>query len=144
MVRDARTNAIDDELSWAEQVQDETQETVVRAVASSRVARALLRNPQYVAAAQSVTGFITPAQRDAIRAEYNLPRLLVHDGKVGGVRTTPDDSIALVTASVGEFQWGDTVEGLIKRADIALYEAKTAGRNRVVSATTDLVLDRAG
>jgi hypothetical protein len=105
-------NAINDELSWVQQVQEETGETVTRAVMSSRVARALLSNPQYIAAAGTNVGFVTPGQRDALRAEYGLPPVLVYDGKVGGVRNTPDDKVALVTSTVGEFQWGDTVEGL--------------------------------
>lgn len=51
-----------------------------------------------------------------------------------------------LTCSFGVSEWGegDTVEGLLKRADIALYEAKTTGRNRIVSAASDLVLARAG
>ncbi|GJD51891.1 hypothetical protein OPKNFCMD_4650 [Methylobacterium crusticola] len=51
-----------------------------------------------------------------------------------------------LTASFGVSEWseGETVVGLLKRADIALYEAKTGGRNRVVSAATDLILARAG
>ena len=50
------------------------------------------------------------------------------------------------TCSFGVSEWseGETVEGLLKRADIALYEAKTTGRNRVVSAMADIVLARAG
>ncbi|WP_232631493.1 GGDEF domain-containing response regulator [Methylobacterium sp. Leaf118] len=49
-----------------------------------------------------------------------------------------------LTCSFGVSEWseGETVEGLLKRADIALYEAKTGGRNRVVSAMTDIVLAR--
>ena len=51
-----------------------------------------------------------------------------------------------LTCSFGVSEWneGETVEGLLKRADIALYEAKTQGRNRVVSAMTEMVLARAG
>lgn len=49
-----------------------------------------------------------------------------------------------VTCSIGVAEWtdSDTIESLFKRADIALYEAKTSGRDRVVSAAADLVLAR--
>jgi len=35
---------------------------------------------------------------------------------------------------VGEWQSGDSIDRLLKRADMALYEAKISGRNRVVAA----------
>jgi len=51
-----------------------------------------------------------------------------------------------MTCSFGVSDWseGATLEGMLKRADIALYEAKSSGRDRVVSAATDLILARAG
>ncbi len=41
-----------------------------------------------------------------------------------------------LTCSFGVSQWapGDTIDSLLRRADMALYEAKAGGRNRVVSA----------
>jgi predicted signal transduction protein with EAL and GGDEF domain len=43
-----------------------------------------------------------------------------------------------VTCSLGLAEWesGDTIASLLRRADMALYEAKRAGRNRVVAADT--------
>ncbi|MGO9699476.1 MAG: diguanylate cyclase [Xanthobacteraceae bacterium] len=43
-----------------------------------------------------------------------------------------------ITCSIGAAEWEprDTVDSLLRRADVALYEAKRAGRNRVVAADT--------
>jgi len=45
------------------------------------------------------------------------------------------DSCGQVTASIGIalFQPGDTVNSLVKRADMGLYEAKRQGRNRIIA-----------
>lgn len=41
-----------------------------------------------------------------------------------------------VTCSIGVAEWkpGDTIDALLRRADVALYEAKHSGRNRVIAA----------
>ncbi|MCJ2078665.1 diguanylate cyclase [Methylobacterium sp. E-041] len=68
-------------------------------------------------------------------------RLQVRDLRIRGSRGP-----VRMTCSFGVSTWceGDSVTALTKRADIALYEAKTSGRDRVVSAENDLVLARAG
>lgn len=45
-------------------------------------------------------------------------------------------STVAVTCSIGVSEWepGDTVDTLLRRADVSLYEAKRSGRNRVVAA----------
>lgn len=48
-----------------------------------------------------------------------------------------------VTCSVGAAEWepGDTIDTLLRRADAALYEAKRTGRNRVVAADSFVLSD---
>jgi len=46
----------------------------------------------------------------------------------------PEDRLVSVTVSVGiaGYRDGDTVDDVIRRADLAMYAAKSSGRNRVV------------
>jgi two-component system cell cycle response regulator len=55
---------------------------------------------------------------------------------VGELRVPAINSTIAVTCSIGVAEWepGDTIDKLLRRADVALYEAKRSGRNRVVAA----------
>jgi diguanylate cyclase (GGDEF)-like protein len=57
---------------------------------------------------------------------------------ISTLRITADTAAVNVTCSLGLAEWedGDTIDSLLRRADIALYEAKRAGRNRAVAADT--------
>jgi two-component system cell cycle response regulator len=52
------------------------------------------------------------------------------------LRFGPDQDIA-ITASFGVAEWesGDTIDQVLRRADVALYEAKRGGRDRVALST---------
>ena len=49
-----------------------------------------------------------------------------------------------VTCSFGVAEWenGDTIDRILRRADIAMYEAKKAGRDRVIAADSFVVTDQ--
>jgi two-component system cell cycle response regulator len=49
----------------------------------------------------------------------------------------------VVTSSLGVAEWkaGDTIDGLLRRADVALYEAKNTGRNKVATADSQAIAD---
>lgn len=60
----------------------------------------------------------------------------LRESVAGAPFRTPDGANLMVTLSVGisTRQPGDTIGSLLKRADLALYDAKHSGRNRVVCA----------
>jgi diguanylate cyclase (GGDEF)-like protein len=54
------------------------------------------------------------------------------------------EKLVAVTCSLGVAEWeaGDTIDILLRRADVALYEAKRNGRNKVVVADTYALADQ--
>ena len=130
-----------DELEWVDLVREDANAEPVATIGSAKVRRALMANAAYVAAAGALTGRVTVAQFNQVRADMGLPPFVVYDGKVGGVRVTPDDKIAIVTATVGETQWGDTVEGLQLIGSKAVESASVVAPKITASAweTTDPV-----
>ena len=62
---------------------------------------------------------------------------------VGELAVGAGNKTIKITCSIGAAEWepGDTVDSLLRRADIALYEAKRSGRNRVIAADSFSVGD---
>lgn len=58
--------------------------------------------------------------------------------RVRGLKFKRELEVISVTCSFGVSQWqsGDQIDCLLRRADVALYKAKTEGRDRVLSATS--------
>ncbi len=54
---------------------------------------------------------------------------------IGEITIPAPNATVTVTCSVGVAEWepGDTIDTLLRRADVSLYEAKRSGRNRVVA-----------
>jgi diguanylate cyclase (GGDEF)-like protein len=55
-------------------------------------------------------------------------------GRIAALKVGPGGFKLTCSFGVSEWSHGDTVDRLLKRADVALYEAKLTGRNRVVEA----------
>ena len=74
-------------------------------------------------------------ERDLDSALFHAEGLRV---RVRALRIACGDGTIGLSCSFGVSAWAenDTVAAMIKRADVALYEAKAAGRNRVVAETS--------
>ena len=81
---------------------------------------------EFVVVMPDTEGAVAEKVAERIRAEIaRSPFSVGREGK------TAEVTISVGVSSV--LKGSDTVDGLIKRADIALYEAKNSGRNRVVA-----------
>jgi diguanylate cyclase (GGDEF)-like protein len=67
-------------------------------------------------------------------------------GKMSALQFDTSQGRLTITSSFGVITWepADTVELLLKRADVALYAAKTGGRNRVIAADAKRPLPEMG
>jgi len=67
----------------------------------------------------------------------------VSDDQIRALRFTQPESFG-ITCSFGVAEWerGDTIDRILRRADIAMYEAKNTGRDRVVASDTFVLTDQ--
>ena len=81
---------------------------------------------EFVVVMPDTDGAVAEKVAERIRAEIaQLPFAVGHDGK------TIEVTVSVGVSSV--LKGADTIAALMKRADVALYEAKSGGRNRVVA-----------
>ncbi len=74
---------------------------------------------------------------DAIESSENLRRSIK-------ILRFPEAGLSAITCSFGVAEWesGDTIDRLLRRADMAMYEAKGAGRDRVIASDTFALTDQ--
>jgi two-component system, cell cycle response regulator len=106
---------------------------------------AVRRIAQEVAAEKAITGRLGGEEfamllegRDLSAARRIAEELR---SRISSMRVQTEKQCLKLTCSFGVSEWepGDTIDQLLKRADIALYSAKSGGRDRVVAFAPDLI-----
>jgi diguanylate cyclase (GGDEF)-like protein len=95
------------------------------------VALSVIRNVDYVARFGGEEFIMVLIDADEEEAA-NVARRLNDRTRAMWIQGTDSDFVMTVSVGVTKFRAGERVEGALNRADRALYEAKTTGRDRVV------------
>src|SRR5438105_4065380 len=106
---------------------------------------AIRRVAEEVAAEHAVTGrlggeeFAMVIEGRDLAAAFRIAEAL--RSRISAMRVQTEQQRLKLTCSFGVSEWepGDTIDRLLKRADIALYSAKSGGRNRVVAFDPELI-----
>ncbi len=105
-----------------------TGDEVLRAVGDC-LARSFIRKNDFVARYGGDEFAVILSDTPARHAGRLIERFLNYARDIR-VPSAPDQQLVSCSAGYTEINTGDTVEALIKRADRALYDAKSAGRDR--------------
>lgn len=116
----AVSTPLSDEIAWHQVVKTDAGRPAIASIASSTVIGYLLKNDEYRSAYWGGNATAQPnlslAQLNQVRADRGLPPLVEYDHQlsVGGVSTRliPVDRLIMVTADLGETQFGITAESL--------------------------------
>jgi two-component system cell cycle response regulator len=104
--------------------------------------RAIVAGASQVKLLDGVSGRLG-GEEFCLLVEHDLARALAIAenlrNAISQMRLEVNGAAAAVTASFGVAQWeqGDTIDRLLRRADIAMYRENNAGRNRVIAAEPD-------
>jgi len=104
--------------------------------AGDEVIRAVAKT---AAATNEVVGRLGGEEFAMLLIDRSLPDALVHAEKLRAAMAAHEikahGNIVKFTLSFGveEWEFGDTIDDMLRRADVALYQAKAAGRNRVIA-----------
>lgn len=104
-------DVIEKELEWVNTTQQDADAPVVAQITSRRVVNAMLKADDYKVNGDGTVNYSITAL-NATRQAAGLPPVFIYEKSIAGERLIPDNLVILVTATVGETQWGDTAEAL--------------------------------
>lgn len=99
----------------------------------AQLAQTVIRQEDYVARSGGEEFVLVLQETSADAAEHVAQRLAAKTRQIW-IPGTPRDYVLSVSIGIAEYMPSESVDGVMQRADQALYQAKAAGRDRVVRA----------